>query len=85
MKKKNDWYVSDQRIKELKDPFRLVIEKYLIEHECSNKEVIALLSMALYEIFESIAAIDEISHNQVWGAFVKSFGVLDYLKKMKEG
>lgn len=85
MKKKNEEGVSAQRMKQLIDPFRREIEKYLIEHECTNVESITLISMALYDIFESIAKIEEKSPEEVLGYFVKMFGVWDYLKTKKEG
>lgn len=85
MKKKNDGVEGALKIKQLKESFRHVIEKYLVEHECTTTEAITLISMALYDIFKSIAATEDKTHDEVLGAFVKSFGVWDYLKTMKEG
>lgn len=81
MKKKNEGGEGALRIKELKEPFRLVIEKYLIEHECTTTEAISLISIALYDIFDSIAVTEDTTRDQVLGSFVKSFGVWDYLKR----
>lgn len=85
MKKKNVEDASALRIKFLRTELFHLIEKFLVEHECTMREVMTLIPMTLYEVFESIAKTEEISSDEVFGTFVKMFGTWDYLKKMKEG
>lgn len=85
MKKKNEEDASALRVKMLKEGLRHEIENYFAEHECSTKEVMFMIPMALYDVFESIAHTEDLSPDQVFGAFVKAFGIWDYLKNTKEG
>ena len=85
MKKKNEEDASVLRTKSLKEGLRHEIEKYFVDHECTTRDVMNLIPMALYDIIASIAKTEEISHEEVFGRFVKFFGVWDYLKTTKEG
>ena len=85
MKKKNVEDASALRIKTLRTELRLVIEKYFVDHKLSTREVMTLLPMALYDIFERIAKSEEISSDEVFGTFVKLVGAWDYLKRNEEG
>lgn len=62
-----------------------VIDKYFIEHECSNSSAVSLLSIATYDILENVARSEGLTHNQVLGTFIKTLGVWDYLTKQEEG
>lgn len=72
------------KLKLRKAALRGVIEQFFVDNGLSTRDVMTLLPMALYEIFESIAKSEETSSDEVFGTFVKLFGTWDYLKKMKE-
>ena len=81
-------YVDDAsalRIKELRKGLRHEIEKYFVEQKCSTKEVMSIIPMALHDIFGSIAKIEDVSHDEVFGTFVKAFGAWNYIKATQEG
>ena len=85
MKKSNEEDARVPRVHVLREGLRHEIEKYLVDHECSTTEVMCFMPMVLHDIFGNIAKIEGVSHDEVFGTFVKAFGAWNYLKTSKEG